>query len=152
MFTYYLCVLMAHASSCLHVFGFSITNITKRTKRSHNQNRFHNSFEGQNMAGYDLRRLSLSQAPCLERVFRHQIASLLFYRGGFIVNGCRFTCQTMPPFTICNLLAFPLPTWLQRSRPTRRAKQKRFGSCVHAEVLFDSSGRIILACDSLGRL
>lgn len=81
-------------------------------------------FEGQNMVGYDLYRLSISQAPCLEGVFRHQITSLLFYRDGFIVNGCRFTCQTMPPFTILNLLAFTSPTWLHRFRFKLSTKQK----------------------------
>lgn len=35
------------------------------------------------MVGYDLYRLCVSQAPCLEGVFRHQITSLLFYHDVF---------------------------------------------------------------------
>lgn len=57
-------------------------------------------------------------------VFTHQIPSRLCYRQGFIVNGCRFTCQTRPPFTICNLSAATLPTWLPRFRSMSRTKQK----------------------------
>lgn len=67
----------------------------------------------------------------LDGVFRHQITSLLFYQHGFIVNGCRFTCQTMPPLTICNLLAFTSPTWLQRFRFKLSTKQK-FLDCLFA--------------------
>lgn len=123
VFTYYLCVLMAHACFCLRVFGFSPTNSTKRAERPHNQNRFHSSSKGKTRwvmtsIAFLYRRLHVSS------VFRHQITSQLCYRHGFIVNGCRFTCQTTPPFMICNLSAVTLPTWLPRFRWISRTKQK----------------------------
>lgn len=113
------------------------------------------------MVGCDLYRLSVSRAPCQEGVFRHQITSLLFYHHGFIVNGCRFTCQTMPSFTICNLLAFTSPTWLQRFRFKSSTKHKLLdclftlyfnGFHTPTEVIFDLSGQILFVCDSLGYL
>lgn len=112
------------------------------------------------MVDYDLYRLSVSQDPCLEGVFRHQITSLLFYHDGFIVNGCRFTCQTMPPFMMCNLLAFTSPTWLQRFRFKLNTKQKLLdclfalhfnGFHTRTEAIFHLFGQIFV-CNSLARL
>lgn len=153
MFTYYLCVLMAHACFCLHMFGFFPTNNTKRTKRFQRK-QISDQFEGQNIVGYDLYRLCVSQAPCPDNI------SALLSRC-FLLWTAAVTCQTMPPFTICNLLAFTSPTCLQRLHFKLSTKQKVL-DCLFAlhvnefhtptEAIFDLYRQILFVCDSLGPL
>lgn len=149
---------MAHACFCLRVFGFSPTNSTKRAERPHNQNRVHSSSKGKT------RWVMTSVASLYRRlhvysVFRHRIRSRLCYHHGFIVNGCRFTCQTTPPFTIRNLSAVTLPTWLPRFRWISRTKQKCLDCmfrisfyCLPFHNTFDLWRQILLVCDALGHL
>lgn len=100
---------------------------TKRATDGVNKmSRFHNSFGREDITGCDLHRLPLSLGyVCLECVCRHQIVSLVFYRSGFIVNGCRFTCQTTCSFRLCNLLAFTSPTRLPAVQPETKLSREQ---------------------------
>lgn len=150
MFTYYLRVLMAHACFCLRVFGFSPTNGTKRAERPQNQNRFWISqqFEGQNTAGHDLRRLSLSQAPCLGAP--DNISALLSPR--FYCERLQIHLPNNAPIHDAQPLGPHFAHMASEVPLDIENKAEMFGSHVPRFILMPPTSQILLVCDALGHL
>lgn len=105
-------------------------------------------FEGQNTAGHDLRRLSLSQAPCLGAP--DNISALLsprFYCERLQIhlpnNAPIHHAQPLGPHFAHMASEVPLDT---------ENKAEMFGSHVPRFILMPPTSQILLVCDALGHL